>query len=595
MKFFPAACFALLTLAVGAEGQTSPRPDPESHFLRLRNGSLVESVYFRNAWLKEHPTEDAIVIPEESQRDGQTHVSAICAYTRRAAVFVHSAESGTVALPGAPADLLTRPVELLGTYRHLLGFLPAPSPAVTGDGDAQLRRAYAALHDPDIMGDFPVAVSPLASRVTAADGTTGSQAVDWLIFDWNGGHYGYHPGVGTIRQAVPIDPLTNRPFLCVALGDLVEGVIFCAEFRKAHPEEKAVLLFVPDHAAQGENTGGTAVAAFTRKGSLYFHSLFFGDIPLAEHGRTFTAVDLADPPRLYRAYKSYLWGRFVAACAAKHRAVPESREIHHGGREIVDLLGTREPRQLAGDTPALQIRRVFQRAQALGLSSEVATEADPDDPAARSPCLVLCWNVSEYIYVPARGAHYGVETDATVLPNRLIDGILFSSRYRRDHPQETALAIPYRESGGGKWKAVTVYTQAGAVWLHNPETGESALPGYAPRDLANPAKFKSIRTDGNRLLKAEAIRRIKEKSARLNLLPLDRTADAGELDPRAVAAQLQAAGVSSRLAESTRERDAAGTVRTYPVPSLTFEWWGVTYTYGPDHFCTATDGFVALP
>jgi hypothetical protein len=595
MKLFAAARLAWLTLAVTAPGQTAPRPDPASHFLRLRNGSLVESIYFRNAWLKEHPNEDAIVVPEETRSDGQTHVSAICAYTDRGAVFAHSGESGTVALPGAQPDLLNQPTGVLSAYHHLLALLPAPSPVATGDEAAQVRRAYAALHDPDIMGDFPVAISPLVSRVIAADGTPGSQAVDWLIFDWNGGHYGYHPGVGTIRQAVPIDPVTERPFLCVALGDLVEGVVFCAEFRKIHPGEKAVLLFVPDHATQGENTGGTAVAAFTRHGSLLFHSLFFGDIPLAENGRPFTAADLADPPRLYRAYKSYLWGRFVAACAARRLPVPESREIHHGGREIVELLGTREPRQLAGDTPELQIRRVFQRAQALGLSSEVATEADPDDPAARQPCLVLCWNISEYIYAPSRGSHFGVETDATVLPNRLIDGMVFSSRYRRDHPGETALAIPYRESGGGKWKAVTVYSKDGAVWLHNPETGESALPGYAPRDLANPVKFKSIRTDGNRLIKADAIRRIKEKSARLNLLPLNRTADASGLEPAAVQAQLQAAGISCRLWGSTRERDPAGHSREYPAPSLSFEWWGVTYTYGPGHFCTATDGFVSLP
>jgi hypothetical protein len=584
-----------LSLAVCPLGRAAPRPDPERDFLPLRNGSLVESLHFRNAWLKEHPLEDAIVLPEETSLDGQIHVTAVCAYTNRGAVFIHSADYGTVALPGAQPDILNRAADVLAAYHDLSP--PPPRALADGGGDAaaQIQQAYAALHDSDVMGNFPVAVSRLASRVAGADGTTLPASVPWLIFDWNGGHYGYHPAVGVIRQPVPTDPLTGRPFLCVALGDLVESIIFCAEYRKAHPGERAVLLFVPHQADHGENTGGTAAAAFTRNGSLYFHSVFFGDIPLAENGRAFTPPDLADPPRLYRAYASYLWSRFAAACQAKHQGVPDRRTIHRGGREIAEILGTSQPRELAGDTPELQVRRAFARAQALGLASEVGTEPRPEEPRARDVCLVLCWNVSEYIYVPSRGGHYGVETDATALPNRLIDGMLFASRYRRDHPGPSALAIPYRESGGGKWKAVTVYVQDGGVWLHNAETGEIPFPAYAPRDLANPAKFKSIRMDGNKLIKEAASQGIKAKSARLNALALDRAADTSALEPAAVYAELSAAGIPCRLLDVARERDAAGNLREYPSPSLTFEWWGVTYTYGPEHFCTASDAIVSLP
>jgi hypothetical protein len=599
MKLFHRCSAAILTLAIGATGRPAPRPDPERDLLRLQNGSLVECIRFRSAWLKEHPNEDAIIVPEETTREGQIHVTAICAYTERGAVLVHRADYGTTAMPGARSDLLNQgQPAFLAAYHRLVSESPVPTAddsTKIGDDDAQIARAYAALDDPAVMGPFPVAIAKLPSGISGPEGTAPSKNADWLIFDWNGGHYRYRPEAGVIRQPVPIDPLTRRPYLCVALGDLVESIIFCAEYRRTHPEEKAILLFVPHHANRGENTGGTAAAAFTKKGSLYFHSVFFGDIALSENGRVFTPQDLADPLRLHRAYESYLWSRFVSACRAKDLAVPDRWTIHRGGREFAELLGTHAPQELAGDNPELQIRRAFQRAQALGLSSEVGSQAPPEAPATPEPCLVLCWNVSEYVYAPARGGHYGVETDATVLPNRLIDGILFAHRYRREHPGQPALAIPYRESGGGKWKAVTVYARNDQVWLHNPETGETPFPAYAPGDLENPEKFKSIRIEGNRLIKAEAIRGLEAKSAKLNALPLKRVADTRALEPAAVSVQLAAAGIPCRLLATTRERDVAGNLRDYPSPSLTFTWWGVTYTYGPEHFCTASDGIVCLP
>jgi hypothetical protein len=592
MKILNASALVFSILAFRATGWSAPRPDPEGDSLRLRNGSLLESIHFRNAWLKEHPDEDAIIVPKETARDGQIHVAATCAYTKRGAVLVHGPDGGAVSLPGARPEILNEPVRLAAACRGIGGDIGHDE---DGEAEAQIARACAALSDRDVMGLFPVAVSKLASRVSAPGGATVREDADWLVFDWNGGHYGYHPDVGVIRQPVPVDPLTSRPYLGVALGDLVESVIFCAEYRKAHPDEKAALLFFPRDPRRGENTGGTAAAAFTRKGSLYFHSVFFGDIDLTENGRAFVPMDLADPARLYRAYESYLWRRFADACKAKGIATPDPRSLHRGGREIADILGTRIPAELAGDTPDLQVRRAFQRAQALGLSSEVGMEARPDEPGARETCLVLCWNVSEYVYAPSRGGHYGVETDTTALPNRLIDGVLFASRRRRDHPDEKALAIPYRESGSDKWKAVTVYSKGSEVWLHNPETGETPFPAYSPRDLENPAKFKSIRTDGNKLIKNAAILGIKKKSAKLNELPIDREADTGALEPSAVCAQMQEAGIPCRILGNARERDAAGTFRDYPSPALTFEWWGVTYTYGPEHYCTASNGFVSTP
>jgi hypothetical protein len=599
MKIFPAVPFCILAQLACAIGRPSPRPDPETDFLRLRNGSLVESIHFRSAWLKEHPTEDAIIILKETRRDGQIHVEAICAYTNRRTVYLHGDDCGTVFLPGARPDILNQGPAALAAYDNVLaahrriGANPAQPPI--GDDEAQIQRAFAVLHDSDIMGFFPVAVSKLRPMVSGMDGAETRESVDWLVFDWNGGHYAYRPGVGAIRLQVPVDPLTDSPYLCVALGDLVESVIFCAEYRRAHPDESAVVLYDPHRADRGENTGGTAAAAFTRNGFLYIHSLFFGNIDLNENGRLFVPKDLADPSRIYRAYESYLWNRYVAACGERGVAAPDPRSLHRGGTEIIGLLGTREPEELPGDTPELQVRRAFQRAQALGLSSEVATEALPDEPALRTTCLVLCWNVSEYVYAPSLGGRYGVETDAATLPNRLIDGILFASRYRRDHPGENALAIPYRETGTGKWKAVTVYAKDGSVWLHNTETGETPFEAFAPRDLENPAIYKYIREAGNKLIKEEAIRRIRGKSARLNGLSLNRTVDASALEPHAVFVQLAAQKISCRLLPSTRERDAAGRFREFPSPSLTFQWWGVTYTYGPGHTCTASDGFVSTP
>ncbi len=592
---FPPAVLAILALGAAPLGRGAGRPDPARHFLHLRNGSLVESIVFRSAWLKAHPDEDAIIVVRESARSGRLSDSAVSAYTQRGAVLVHDPDRGTVALASlVPADL-GRPDRVAAEWSRFSGASPSRPEAGAGDFAAQIARAYAALHDHDAMGYFPAAVSPLPSVVRAAGGRSVRKEVSWLVFDWNDGHYGYRPDVGVVRQPVPTDPATGCPSLCLGLGDLVESVIFCAEYRRGHPGESAVLLFRPHDRTRAENTGGMAAAAYTRRGQLHIHSVYFGDISLAENGRPLAARAIREPRRLGRAYDKYLWGRFVSAYRAAHGHPPDPRALRRGGRDFAELLGTAAPQHLLGDTPELQVRRAYQRAQALGLSSEVSVQPGIGPSRAPKPCLVLCWNVSEYVYQPAIGAHYAMETDATVLPNRLIDGILFAPAYRREHPGEKAVAIPYRDAGGGKWKAVTAYTRNGQVWLHNPETGESRLSACAPSDLENPARFKRVRIDGNRLIKAEAVRSLRLKAAALDRLPLDRDADDAALEPGAVYARLRAAGIPCRLLPATLERDPAGIFRPVPSPSVAFRWWGVTYTYGPGHYCTASDGFIARP
>jgi hypothetical protein len=587
---------ALAVIASAGHAAIAPAtPGSDIAFLGLKNGSLIESIAFQAVWLKNHPDEDAIVIPREASEGGRTTVAAFVAYTRRGAVFARSPEWGALRLPLVRPTDFCAPDRVVAAVASATSGRPVRPDVPDGDPEVQIRRAYAALHDHDIMGYFPVAISALPTRIRKPGAPASKVNLDWLVFDWNDRHYGYHPNLGAVVQATPVDPDTGRPFVCIPAGDLVESAIFCAEYRRAHPDEEAALLFRPHDPRRGENTGGTAAAAFTRRGELLIHSVYLGDVALFEGGRRLAPGDIGDPARVFGDYQRFLWHRFSSAYLNKHGALPDSQSLAADGRMMAEILGTVVPQGLAGDTAELQVRRAYQRAQSLGISSEVAAPLKSNGGPPRQPRLVLCWNVSEYVYEPARGAHYAREIDPAALADRLIDAVLFTTAYRRDHPGERAIAIPYRVSGSSKWKAVAAYSRGGAVWLHNPEIGESAVPGYLPADLDNPAKFKDLRLDANRVVSQLAVVRANARSAALNQLPIDRIVDPAALDPESIFAKLDAAGLKPRLVREAPERDPTGTSHANSAPSVTFDWWGVAYTYGRGHYCTASDGFVIRP
>ncbi|HSY18984.1 MAG TPA: hypothetical protein VK815_11645, partial [Candidatus Acidoferrales bacterium] len=101
-------------------------------FLGLKNGSLIESIYFRNAWLKDHIGDDAIIlVTSPDGKDGHyPPVTAVTVYTSGGRVWAHSTDYGPVSLDTLkPDDLLRNASHCLAEYLKTVAKLPLkPAP-----------------------------------------------------------------------------------------------------------------------------------------------------------------------------------------------------------------------------------------------------------------------------------------------------------------------------------------------------------------------------------------------------------------------------------------------------------------------------------
>ena len=309
---------------------------------------------------------------------GVHDASALMAAAMRgssSSTFVQDADSGVWDTLGARIAY----AEETGDYSHIIPGIPTPNigfgseelPTSTFNGSAQevLLRTYEALHDPEQAGFIPVAQATL--EVPDNRGRQG-RTVPWdvVVFDWEGRHYIYHPDSGTYAQTIPVNPLTGQPYLCIPHGDLLESIVFCAVYPKAHPGERAVLLAPP---------GGPYAAAFTKGAELHLFSPYLGRTLIPPRLK----LRLDDVPGLVRLHALLVERERRRLAATKVAVNPNS-----------------VPASLAGDNADMQMRRAFLGLWSAGIVPRLVPRAD----AAGHPLLpvrqmLTCqWEGATYAY-----------------------------------------------------------------------------------------------------------------------------------------------------------------------------------------------------
>ena len=223
-----------------------------------------------------------------------------------------------------------------------------------------LDTVYRALRDPDRAGLVPVAVSPVAAQMRTRKGLV-TRATPALVFDWEGIHYVYRPYRGTIGHAIPVNPVTGRPYLCVKDGGLIESIYFSATYRKGHPTEKAVVV-----------SSDSPAAAYTVNGKLCLFSPSLNEFVLLKTSGPEAIGDQAVLGSSIARAKAVLAARPAPAAAAG-----PARSGHL-------------PRQLAGDTADSQMRRIFIAFQEAGIPVHLSS--------GDTSSLTFTWEGVNYVY-----------------------------------------------------------------------------------------------------------------------------------------------------------------------------------------------------
>ena len=226
---------------------------------------------------------------------------------------------------------------------------------------SMLDSVYRALHDPSRAGLVPVALSPVSYQVQSRRGTR-EKSIPALVFDWEGVHYVYRPYSGTIGHAIPRNPVTGLPYLCVKDGGLIESIYFSATYLKAHPREKAVPV-----------ASDSPFTAYTVDGKLCLFSPAlnrFVELKTVDAGAISNPESLAAP--LARA-RAQLAAQPAPAASA-------------GVRHPAHL-----PERLTGDTADSQMRRIFVAFQDAGIPNLHLTSGD-------TSTLSFSWQGVHYVY-----------------------------------------------------------------------------------------------------------------------------------------------------------------------------------------------------
>ncbi|HSY18985.1 MAG TPA: hypothetical protein VK815_11650 [Candidatus Acidoferrales bacterium] len=596
-------------------------------FLGIENGSLLESIYFRTVWIKLHPAEDAIVLVTSPAMDKNDHyppVTAVTVYTNKGRlVWAHSTDYGTVRLRTLdPDDLLKNAGHCLDEYLKIVAKLPRKPVPLVGKSDAQVQRAFNAVHDPKTMPYFPVATMDVPGSIKMPDGKIQSTDTKAIVFDWNNAHYAWTPATGAVRENLPIEPLTGRPYLCVEHGDVVESLVFVNDYLKTHPKEKAVLLYAPTDIGRGISTNGLAAAAYSLNGIVHIRGYFNQDIVPKLPSHTFTPADLDRPEilaELYQSYRAALIASFNKQYAVDH---PHGQPLSALNDELYTTLHPAFPTSLTGDTPEMEENRFFQRAVEAGIDGGQAI-SDKD-----GRIFVFYWRAERFCYTgdlqqtrKAASWYDGVWNPNIM--NRLTDAILFAHDFKPRQPGETVVVLPYRELG--LWdivKAVAVYIRDGKVWVHNPQLGEILIPNANPADLGNPARRHLLRLAANSAIHSVDSAKTFENAKTLgkkykqelqdwvsinhaadNLVTthrhvyemMMRPGDMSQVEVPSVFEKLKAAGIDCQLSATTAERGTDGAITHEARPSLGFAFQGVRYTYGPESYCSAADNLILDP
>jgi hypothetical protein len=398
-------------------------------FPELRSGPLIEAILWRHRYLITHPTEDAIILTiQDGQRikaantiytkDGQLYASsnalgenkrlqgftaadlhrpasiervkAVIQYIRdhylpggdttHADEVAAADDSANADLNGGLPTLGKALIiaEEQGDYSSLAKMAGGQGKGQRGASHAALVDAmlmsfyepstevlswtYHALHDVARAGIVPVALSQVEVGTLPGE----KETIQALVFDWDGMHCIYNPDRGTWETALPKNPVTDRPYLCLRHGGLLEDVYFCASYLKDHPTEQAVIV-----------PGDPSVAAYTLKGTVGIFGLSRSAFGLPKR---FGPELIADGPTL-----AQIRDRLVLN-VAKMRSDPKNAAA------VAPI-----PAELVGDDANLQMRRAFLAFQDLGLVTHLKEGAEPS--------VDFTWRGARYVYGADQQVH----------------------------------------------------------------------------------------------------------------------------------------------------------------------------------------------
>jgi hypothetical protein len=552
---FPALLFAG-ALAASPAPLTAPPPHPVASvqaadypedpgadqipFLHLRRGALIECIAFSAAYLRAAPGEDCIVLPSPA---GQ-RIGGVAVYTRRGRLFLRSVTYGVVPLPGlGAADInhLEKIVPAMAeAVAHASRLADPPAPA---SDEAQLQLAALA------VSFFPSTLGEVRLSGPAGNPADGART-RVLVLDWNQKHYLWNPATGVIEVPVPVDPLTQTPYLCVQQPELPGSVLFAAEYARLHPAEKAEVLIDPLMTGRplAWLARGAVIAAYTAGEEVRLHN---GAESLSLPGAT--RGDFADVARL-TAQAMTRYHRYLEERGALPRPVPAG---------------------LAGDTDELQLKRAHFRLQ--------VANARPGRIRDHSSVLVIDCGSLQCAYAPGHGAAYSGWLPP--YPALLVDGIVFAAAWQRDHPAEQAVVLAHPPPGRltypqGGINAHVFYTREGELWGHIAEdhVGEYRV-GAGAAAIADQPRLVGLCTRNpamqDRLARAAAdlfAGAYRQAAARP-------PADEGRpFSVAMVAEQLRTAGVPCRIVRE-RERAEDGRVTEYPATAVIFNWAGESFVY----------------
>jgi hypothetical protein len=163
---------------------------------------------------------------------------------------------------------------------------------------------------------------------------------------------------------------------------------------------------------------------------------------------------------------------------------------------------------------------------------------------------------------------------------------------------------------------------AGKVFAHNPEVGDILIPNANPTDLSNPAKCHTLRLAANNAIHSIDVANTAENTAILENkfnrelqswihdkgLQSDKwgvrkhvyeilmhPCNMSSVEVPSVYEKLKTAGIDCQLYATTTERKPDGRLAKDARPCIVFTFQNVSYTYGPEHYCSPANNLVLDP
>jgi len=367
-----------------------------------------------------------------------------------------------------------------------------------------------------------------------------------------------------------IDPLTGTPYIAVHNPDIVESAIFMIEFKRAHPSERVLFLTGEIRDAQSSNV--LPAVAFTWKGTVYFHSYYFGDVPIPLLSPE--QVSEGDMSRLHKVFIKLFSYYFYKSCEQKHIPYAIETAYYMGATDTIPHV---LPNEQPGDNGEIQAKRVVARLNQLGLTTAKAhfNVSDTDKYGKPVTCDTVTFNFGDFTYGwTPRGCAYLGLASKIYLPG-MLDSIIFSIDYQKANPTEKVFCFLH-QAADGHIAATTVYTKNGQLWFHH----------LAPGDLPSTLTFDDLK-DSDRVIHADlmvykpALKKFDEADAQLRHQPpsgLKRYLNgykAPDLSVDGILAELQKRGVEAKIYTGSDS------------PELIFVWGNKPFTYKPGLGCFA--------